>query len=134
MCEESQSAAQAAAKLGLAFSTFKRKALKLGCYVTNMSGKGIVKNHKGKLIPLLDILSGKHPNYQSFKLKNRLIAYGLKFNKCEICNVENWCGKEIKCELDHIDGNPRNHLLNNLRILCPNCHSQTDTFRSKIRK
>lgn len=40
-------------------------------------------------------------------------------------------GKKINCELDHIDGNRTNHLLENLRILCPNCHSQTNTFRGK---
>ena len=42
--------------------------------------------------------------------------------------------KVLNCELDHIDGNPTNHKLKNLIILCPNCHSQTDTYRSKKRQ
>lgn len=132
VCNESQTAAEAAAKLGIAFSTFKRKALKLECYKTNQSGKGKPKNNPS--IPLNEILEGKHPQYNTFKLKNRLIKEGLKQNKCEECGLHNtWNGKPISCELDHIDGNPRNHLMVNLRIICPNCHSQTPTFRSKKR-
>ena len=131
VCEESQTAAEAAAKLGIAFSTFKRKALKLNCYITNQSGKGKPKNNPS--IPLHDILEGKHPQYNTFKLKNRLFKEGIKENKCEDCGLNSWNGKPINCELDHIDGNPCNHILVNLRILCPNCHSQTPTFRSKKR-
>lgn len=131
VCNESLSAAQAAAKLGMSFSTFKRIAQKLGCYITNESGKGLKKVMPS--IPLEEILAGLQPQYNTFKLKNRLFKAGLKQNKCENCGVDNWCGKDISCELDHIDGNPRNHLLSNLRVICPNCHSQTNTFRSKIR-
>jgi riboflavin synthase alpha subunit len=40
-------------------------------------------------------------------------------------------GREINLELDHIDGKRSNHKLENLRLLCPNCHSQTDTYRAK---
>ena len=78
-----------------------------------------------------DILNGKHPEYQSFKLKNRLIKEGIKENKCECCGISEWNGKPLNLELHHIDGNSCNHLLDNLQLLCPNCHSQTDNFRSK---
>ena len=44
---------------------------------------------------------------------------------------EEWNDKKINMELDHIDGNRTNHKLKNLRMLCPNCHSQTDTYRAK---
>lgn len=57
-------------------------------------------------------------------LKNRLIKAGLKSNCCEIC------GFSDKIELHHINGNPRDHRLENLQILCPNCHSKTDNFRA----
>ncbi len=133
ICNESQTAAEAATKLGIAFSTFKRKAIKLGCYNTNQSGKGKKKLYAPKYL-LEDILAGKHPEYNTYKLKNRLFKAGIKENKCEECGIANWRNKHISCELDHMDGNPRNHLLDNLRIICPNCHSQTETFRSKIRK
>lgn len=52
-------------------------------------------------------------------------------NKCEECGVEEWNGKKLPMEVDHIDGNKNNNDVNNLRVLCPNCHSQTDSWRKK---
>ncbi len=130
VCEDSPTMARAASKLGIHFNTFRRIAVKLNCYRTNQSGKGLTKK-SDRGTPLSEILEGKHPQFQSFKLKNKLIKEGIKENRCEVCNISEWNGKVINCELDHIDGNSRNHRLENLRILCPNCHSQTDTFRAK---
>lgn len=128
--KNNQTMAQAAAELGIHFNTFKYRATKLGVYVPNQSGKGISKPRTDK-IPLSEILDGKHPQYQTFKLKLRLYSEGLKENKCEECGLTEWNGKPIQCELDHIDGDRTNHSLDNLKILCPNCHSQTPTFRAK---
>ena len=50
-------------------------------------------------------------------------------HKCMICETNEWMGKFLNLELDHIDGNKNNNKLENLRILCPNYHSQTDTWR-----
>jgi hypothetical protein len=130
VCERSLSMAKAAVELGIHMNTFRRIAKKLGCYKTNQSGKGMTKkNNKG--IPLLDILEGNHKQYQTYKLKNKLIKENIKENKCENCGIFEWNKLPINCELDHIDGDSRNHKLDNLRILCPNCHSQTDTFRAR---
>lgn len=133
ICNESPTMALAAAKMGIHFNTFKRKAEKLGCYKPNPGGKGTTKpKPEGKLnISLNDILEGNHPQYQTFKLKNKLFEAGLKKNICEECGISEWNKKEIKCELDHINGNRTDHALSNLKILCPNCHSQTETFRAK---
>lgn len=51
--------------------------------------------------------------------------------KCDECSISEWHSKPITLELEHIDGNNRNNSLDNLRLLCPNCHSQTSTFRGK---
>lgn len=131
-CQGSNSMAQAAAKLNMHYNSFKKRAVELGCYNTNQSGKGGSKN-KPK-IPIEDIvIYGKYPEYQTYKLKNRLIKEGFKTNKCDECAISEWNGKPLMIELDHIDGNKTNHLLINLRMLCPNCHSQTSTYRSKKR-
>ena len=69
----------------------------------------------------------------SKSLKNRLISEGLKENKCEICGLTEWMGKPITLQLDHINGKHSDNRLENLRILCPNCHSQTETWGMKSR-
>jgi hypothetical protein len=71
---------------------------------------------------------------QSFRLKNRLLSEGLKQHKCECCGITEWMGKPTPIELDHINGNHHDNRLENLRILCPNCHAQTDTYRGKNKK
>lgn len=50
-------------------------------------------------------------------------------NQCLTCGLSEWLNNPIKFELDHIDGNTENNIRTNLRVLCPNCHSQTPTFR-----
>ncbi|MBP7316103.1 MAG: HNH endonuclease [Chitinophagaceae bacterium] len=131
VCKESASMAEAASKLKLHFNTFKKLAIQFKCYNPNQGGKGLHKLKTIGLIPLNEILNGQQPQYQTFKLKNRLIREGIKKNKCENCGISEWDGKSLQMELHHIDGDRTNHKLKNLRILCPNCHSQTETFRAK---
>lgn len=50
---------------------------------------------------------------------------------CSTCGINEWNGREIGLELDHIDGDSYNNSFSNLRLLCPNCHSQTPTFKNK---
>jgi predicted nucleic acid-binding Zn ribbon protein len=51
--------------------------------------------------------------------------------KCSCCNISEWNGKSIVLEIDHIDGNFENNRPENLRFICPNCHSQTDTYKAR---
>lgn len=53
--------------------------------------------------------------------------------KCESCNIVSWHNKPLTFQLDHIDGDASNNSPTNLRLLCPNCHSQTETFAGKNR-
>lgn len=129
--QNSLSMALAAKRCGMAYTTFIRKAKKLGIYNPNQSGKGMPKDQTKRTIPLKEILDGKYPQYQTYKLKIRLIKEGILEDRCEICGWnEKPEGSEFTpCELDHIDGNPENHRLENLRLLCPNHHSLTKTYR-----
>lgn len=90
--------------------------------------------NKGKTIgpkrPIEDYLSNKY-SIQSFKLNKRLIREKIFEHQCSSCNLREWQGKPIPIELDHIDGNHSNNNLSNLRLLCPNCHAQTDNYRGK---
>lgn len=52
-------------------------------------------------------------------------------HQCNVCKNMEWCGKKIPLELDHIDGDPENNIRENLRLICPNCHAQTDTYKGK---
>jgi len=70
---------------------------------------------------------------QSYKLKTRLLREGLLERRCVGCGHTEWQAVPIPLELDHINGNNRDNRLENLRLLCPNCHALTPTYRSKRR-
>jgi 5-methylcytosine-specific restriction endonuclease McrA len=125
------SATQAAASLGIHYVTYRVHAKRLNVWKTNPAGKGIPKDRSCVAIPLEKILSGNHPHYQTYKLKNRLLKEKMIEYKCASCSLTDWQNKTINLELDHIDGNKYNHKVENLRLLCPNCHSQTNTFRGR---
>lgn len=58
----------------------------------------------------------------------RQILAEIRGYKCEVCGLSEWQGKEIVLQVDHINGDPYNDSPENLRLICPNCHSQTNTF------
>lgn len=86
-----------------------------------------------KKYKLVDVLIENSPYKASYHLKDRLFNEGLKENKCEECGIVDWNGKAITLELDHVNGNNTDNRIENLKILCPNCHSQTKTFRNNKR-
>lgn len=129
-CKKFPTMKQACESLNLPFNTFKRYAKKLGVYKTNMGGKGLPGKERSKLT-IEGLNNDEFSNYQSYKIKKWLIKHHLKENKCECCGISEWNGKLIECALHHKDGNKHNNKLDNLIILCPNCHSQTDNFTAK---
>ena len=137
VCNESISMREACMKLNMAYTTFARYAKEFGCYKTNQGGVGIVKHNsnywnKEKLLKFI-IENPEHP-WQSYKLKTQLLKYNIKEKKCECCNNSMWLNKPIALELHHKDGNPLNNTLDNLQLLCPNCHAQTETYRAKNKR
>lgn len=77
------------------------------------------------------IKSNKDKREQGHILRRSLIEYGRKY-ECEICkNTGEWNDKDLSLEVDHIDGDWKNNLPENLRFLCPNCHTQTENYGSK---
>jgi hypothetical protein len=67
----------------------------------------------------------------SSRVKVRLINNNLKEYKCEECGIDSWNGKRLVIELHHKNGNPCDNRLDNLQLLCPNCHSQTHNYCKK---
>ena len=64
----------------------------------------------------------------SKRLKNLLLRANLLSYQCAVCGIKEWLGKPIELQLDHINGDNKDNRLENLRILCPNCHCQTPTW------
>ena len=122
-CNNSQSMTQAAIKLGLHFNTFKKYAIEYECYKTNQSGKGIKKN------------IGSRVNFNEIKtragVRKRILKENTIENKCNECGILEWQGQKLSLHLDHINGDRWDHRIENLRFLCPNCHSLTETYTGK---
>jgi len=103
----------------------------------HFTGQGWNKGLRGigkPQIKLKDILK-KNISFQSYKLKKRLFTAKLKPQYCEECG---WQEKSkdgrIPLELDHINGDSMDNRIENLRVLCPNCHSLKPTHRGRNRK
>jgi hypothetical protein len=80
-------------------------------------------------VPLAEILDGLHPYFQTGKVKKKILQENALEYKCVGCGItDSWNEKPIVLHLDHIDGDSSNHMKSNLRFLCPNCHSQTNTW------
>tara|TARA_Y100000034_G_scaffold120901_1_gene164500 strand:- start:909 stop:1490 length:582 start_codon:yes stop_codon:yes gene_type:complete len=124
---KSKSAAQAARLLDVSYITFRKYAVRHNMLegFLNPSGLGIAKHynlHSGRY-NLDDILAGKYPSYNTYKLQQRLIRTGYLPEQCDICefNEERITDKKVPLKIDFIDGNTKNHLKGNVRLLCYNC-------------
>jgi hypothetical protein len=67
-------------------------------------------------------------------LKQRLLAAGLKENRCERCGIESWLGEPLSMALHHVNGDGLDNRIENLAFLCPNCHAQTPNFSGRNRR
>jgi hypothetical protein len=89
--------------------------------------RGLVEPRPGRM-PIEQLLVVGRKGTNRTHLKHRLIAEGLKENRCEICGITEWRGEPLSMELHHINGAGVDNRLENLQLLCGNCHSQTDNW------
>lgn len=113
------------------YSQVKRRMDDLNLDYSVFKGKSaVIKTNKLNNVKKEDILKEncKHQRtvLRRYVIKNNLIPY-----KCAICGCTEWQGKTLSLELDHINGINNDNRLENLRFLCPNCHSQTSTYGSR---
>jgi DNA-binding CsgD family transcriptional regulator/5-methylcytosine-specific restriction endonuclease McrA len=116
--DEGHSITECQLRFGFARKTFA-DAVKRGAVVSRSHGA-----------PLETYLIADRPQSRG-NLKRRLIREGLKAASCEVCGIADWRGEPLSLALHHINGDGRDNCLENLQLLCPNCHSQTENFAGR---
>ncbi len=117
------------------YETVRRRIDELGLDTSHFLGQAILrgKTHNYGTRPLDQILVHKKLE-NTWRLKNRLVSEGAKEARCERCGSTEWLGELIPLELHHKDGDRTNNSLENIELLCPNCHAQTDNYRGSKKK
>lgn len=136
---KSLSIAEVLRNLGMSITTgnyksFRKNVKKYNIDTSHFLGNAHLKgkNHitkKHKDLSEILIINSDYTNMSNLKKKlvnNKIIEY-----KCHECNINTWNDKSLSLQLDHINGISNDNRIENIRLLCPNCHSQTDTFAGR---
>lgn len=128
-------------KAGGNYSTMKRRIIMWDIDISHWNKtKKIRQGYRNKdlgkqnTIPLDKILVENSTYSSTYALKNRLLSENIFEYKCYKCSNTIWLAGKIPLELEHINGIRSDNRLNNLTLLCPNCHALTPTYRSKNKK
>lgn len=116
-------------KGGSSTDILKRRINELKCSTEHFN-KGQSK-HANATYSLDEILVKDSTYANISSLKRRLLKENRLEYKCACCGISEWQGKPLTLQLDHINGINNDHRIENLRFLCPNCHSQTETYAGK---
>lgn len=121
---------------GSSHRVLKERIKSLNIPTSHLGNKwdGIVRHGRESTIPIESILV-EYSTYNRVHLKSRLISSGILQNKCSQCGLDTlWHGRPISLELHHINGRYRDNRVENLTLLCPNCHSQQKTSSGKNKR
>lgn len=103
-----------------------------GFDISHFTGQGwlLGRTYKSdRYVPFNEYIKGEHA--QTNKLRKKLLREGLKEYVCECCLNTIWNGVPIPLEVHHVDGDKNNNTIENLQLLCPNCHALTDNYKGK---
>jgi len=119
------------------YNSFKRRLERFEIDISHFTGIGWNKGNTPNFTHTKKsftekVLCKNGKNWKSSAIKEKLFFFGIKEKVCEECGQKSiWNSKPLAFHLEHIDGDHNNNEIGNLKILCPNCHSQTPTYCRK---